>query len=177
LSYKIQVKVRCGDLEEYKQMRSMHPVSTMVLVGMWLGGFSACSPALLMNTPVSKSADGWGITLGEVKEGPDEYIGEGGIRVTSDAGEKLIWTLVTVRNDSGEEETFSYDTCALEGKGGVRPPEVVDRHAEVNAAADRSEAIAPGQSRTRQLIFAYPSDHRPDRMKCGKIVLPIKGPR
>jgi hypothetical protein len=153
----------------------------MVLVGMWLGGFSACSPALLMNTPVSKSADGWGITLGEVKEGPDEYIGEGGVRVTSEVDEKLIWTLVTVKNESGEEQTFSYDTCALEGKGTTRQPQVVGRpaeaEAEVNAAADRSEAIAPGQERTRQLIFAYPSDQRPTRMKCGNIVLPIKGPR
>jgi hypothetical protein len=158
-------------------MRSIRPVSTIVLVGMWLSGFSACSSALLMNTPVSKSVDGWGITLGQVKEGPDEYIGEGGIRVTSDAGEKLIWTLVTVKNESGQEETFSYDTCVLEGKGVSRQPQVVDRHAEVNAAVDRSEAIAPGQERTRQLIYAYPNDQRPTRMKCDKIVLPVQGPR
>jgi hypothetical protein len=162
-------------------MRSMRPVSTMVLLGMWLVGFSACSSALLMTTPVSKSADGWGITLGQVKEGPDEYIGEGGVRVTSDSGEKLIWTLVTVKNDSGEEQTFSYDTCALEGKGVTRQPMVVGRPAEaaveVNAAADRSEAIAPGQDRARQLIYTFPKDQRPTRMKCGKIVLPVQGPR
>jgi hypothetical protein len=163
------------------QMMSMRPVSTMVLVGMWLGGLPACSSALVMNTPVSKKADGWGMTLSQVKEGPDEYIGEGGIRVTSETGEKLIWTLVTVRNDSGEEETFSYDTCVLEGKAEARQPLVVDRHAaanaEVNEAADRSEAIAPGQERTRQLIYSYPSDQRPTRIRCGKIALPIQGSR
>jgi hypothetical protein len=162
-------------------MRSMRPVRTMVLLGMCLGGFSACSSALLMTTPVSKQADGWGITLGQVKEGPDEYIGEGGVRVTSESGEKLIWTLVTVKNDSGEEQTFSYDTCALEGKGVTRQPMVVGRpaeaEAEVNAAADRSEAIAPGQDRARQLIYTFPKDQRPTRMKCGKIVLPVQGPR
>ncbi len=161
-------------------MRSMRPVSTMVLLGMCLGGFSACS-SVLMNTPVSKRADGWAITLGHVKEGPDEYIGEGGVRVTADTGEKLIWTLVTVRNESGEEQTFSYDTCVLEGKGVSQQPLVVGRPAdpaaEVNAAADRSESIPPGQESTRQVIYAYPEKQRPTRMKCDKIVLPIQGPR
>jgi hypothetical protein len=157
-------------------MRSMRPVSKMVLVAMWLGGFSACSPALLMNTPVSKSADGWGITLGQVKAGPDEYIGEGGVNVTSGTDETLIWALVTVRNDSAQEQTFSYEDCVLEWNGEARQPLVVDRHAEINAAVDRSEAIAPGQERTRQLIYTYPKHQPPTRMKCGKIVLPVQGP-
>jgi hypothetical protein len=47
----------------------------------------------------------------------------------------------------------------------------------VNTAADRSEAIAPGQDRARQLIYSFPKDLRPTRMKCDKIVLPIQGPR
>lgn len=162
-------------------MRSTRPVSTMVLLGLWLGGFSACSSALLMNTPVSKTADGWGITLSQVKEGPDEYVGEGGVRVTSDADEKLVWTLVTVKNESGEEQTFSYDTCGLEGKGFSRQPLVIGRPAEgeveVHAAADRSEAIAPGQDRARQLIYTFPKDQRPVRMKCDKVVLPVQARR
>jgi hypothetical protein len=101
--------------------------------------------------------------------------------VTSDADEKLIWTLVTVKNDSGEEQTFAYDTCSLEGKSVTRQPLVIGRPAEegaeVNSAADRSEAIAPGQDRARQLIYTFPKDQRPTRMKCGKVVLPVQGPR
>ena len=161
-------------------MRSMRSVSTMFLLGMWLGGFSAWS-SVLMNTPVSKAADGWAITLSHVKDGPDEYIGEGGVRVNSDAGEKLIWTLVTVKNESSEEQTFSYDTCALVGKSVTRQPLVYARHAEteveVNSAADPSDAIAPGQERMRQLIYTFPKGQRPIRMKCDKIVLPIPGVR
>jgi hypothetical protein len=162
-------------------MRSTRLVSMMVLLGMLLGGFSSCSPALLMNTPVSRRADGWSVTLGQVKAGPDEYIGEGGVNVTSGTDETLIWTLVTVKNESSEEQTFSYDTCVLDWKGEARQPLVVGRPAEpsveVNSAADRSEAIAPGQERTRQLIYTYPKDQPPTRMKCDKIVLPIKGKR
>ena len=158
-------------------MRSLRPVSTMVLVGMWLGGLSACSPAVLMTTPVSKRADGWAVTLGQVKEGPDEYIGEGGVRVDCQADEKLVWTLLSVKNEGSEEETFSYDACTLEGTGVAQKPQVVDRHAEVNEAADRSEAIAPGQERTRQLIYSFPKDLRPTRMKCGKLVLPVQAAR
>ena len=162
-------------------MRSMRLVSTMILVGALLGGISACSPALIMNTPVSKHADGWVITLGQVKAGPDEYIGEGGVNVTSGTDETLLWTLVTVKNESGEEQTFAYDTCVLDWQGEARQPLVVGRPAEagaeVNAAADRSEAIAPGQDRTRQLIYTYPKDQPPTRMRCGKIALPIKAKR
>jgi hypothetical protein len=159
----------------------MRPVSTVVLLGMWLGGISACSPALIMNTPVSKHADGWAITLGQVKAGPDEYIGEGGVNVTSGTDETLIWTLVTVKNESGEEQTFAYDTCVLDWQGEARQPLVVGRpaeaQAEVNAAADRSEAIAPGQERTRQLIYTYPKEQPPTRMRCGKMAIPIKAKR
>jgi len=158
-------------------MRFMRPFMMMVLLGLSLGGFSACSSALLMSTPVSKTADGWGVTLSQVREGPSDYVGEGGVLVTADIGEKLIWTLVTVRNESSEEQTFSYEACVLEGKGMARRPRVVDRHEEINAAADRAEAIPPGQERTRQLIYAFPEDQRPVRMKCENIVLPVRGPR
>jgi hypothetical protein len=153
-------------------MRSMRSVSSIVLVGMWLGGFSACS-SVLMNTPVSKTADGWTATLGEVKDAPDEYIGEGGVLVAPGEDQKLIWALVTVKSNLGQEETFSWDTCVLAGKGESRPPSVVDRHAEINSAADRSETFNPGQERTRQLVYTYPKDQRPTAVRCGTITLPI----
>jgi hypothetical protein len=159
----------------------MHPISATVLLGICLGGLSACSSALLMTAPVSKSGDGWGITLGQIKEGPDEYVGEGGVMVNAETDGKLMWTVVTVKNESAEEQTFSYDTCVLDGKDLVRQALVVDRYAqanaEVNAAADRSEAIEPGQSRTRQLIYSFPKEQRPTRMRCGSIALPVKARR
>jgi hypothetical protein len=156
-------------------MRSMRPVSTIIWVGLWLGGLPACS-SVLLNTPVAKSADGWRVTLGHAKEGPNEYVGEG-VAVNPGSGEELIWTLVTVRNEGAQEETFSYDTCALEGKDEARRPVMVDRNTGVNAPADRSEALNPGQEHTRLLIYSYPKDERPTRMRCGKIVLPIPAPR
>lgn len=156
-------------------MTSMRPVSTIVLVGMWLGGFSACS-SVLLNTPVSKTAEGWVVTLGHVKEGPNEYVGEES-GLTAGKGAKLIWTLLTVRNESGQEQTFSYEACVLDAKEQAVHPAIVDRHAEVNSAADRSESFHPGQERTRQLIYTYPKDQRPTRMKCGAILLPIRAPR
>jgi hypothetical protein len=162
-------------------MRSTRPISTAILVGTLFGGLSACAPALIMNAPVSKHADGWAITLGQIKAGPDEYIGEGGVNVTSGTDETLLWTLVTVKNEGSEEQTFAYDTCVLDWNGEARQPLVVGRPAEpgaeVNVAADRSEAIAPGQERVRQLIYTYPKTQPPTRMRCGKVVLPIKAKR
>ena len=157
-------------------MRSMRSVSTMVLLGMWFGGFSACT-SVLMNTPVSKTADGWTITLGEVRDAPDEYVGEGGVLVAPGDYQKLIWALVTVRSNLGQEETFSWETCVLVGKGEARQPMIVDRHADENSIADRSEPFDPGQERTRRLIYTFPKNQRPTRMRCGKIVLPVPGPR
>jgi hypothetical protein len=153
----------------------MRSVSTMVLVGMWLGGFSACS-SVLMNTPVSKSADGWVVTLGQVTKGPDEYVGER-VVMNPGTGDALFWTVVTVRNDSTQEDTFSYDTCVLEGKGDSRQPLIVDRHADDNSTTDHAESFDPGQERTRRLIYTFPKNQRPTRMRCGKIVLPVPGPR
>ena len=147
---------------------------TGILTLVCLGGVSACS-AVLMNKPLSKSSDGWGITLSEAKEGPDEYVGEGGILIAPGEGQELIWALVTVRNEGAQEQTFSYDTCVLSGPGQAFRPLVVDRHAqtEFNQPSDKAEAIEPGQERTRKLIFPYPKGRRPTAMKCGTIALAL----
>ena len=92
-------------------------------------------------------------------------------------GERFIWALVTVKNELGQEQTFSYETCTLDGKGQTRPPMVVDRNLDVNAAGDPSETFDPGQERSRRLIYPFFKDQRPTRVKCGPIVLPIPGPR
>jgi hypothetical protein len=154
-------------------MRSLRPVGTIFIFGALLGGFSACT-SVLLNTPVSKRSEGWIVTLNEVKEGPDEYAADG-VAQTPDKGEKFVWTLLTVRSEIATEEMFSYDACVLEGKGVTRPPEIVDRHVEVPSPADRNEAFTSGQEKTRLLIYRYPKEQHPTRMKCGKIELPIPG--
>jgi hypothetical protein len=157
-------------------MKSTRPVGTIVLVGMWLGGFSACT-SVLLNTPVTKNAEGWVVTLSQVKEGPNEYVGEVST-VAAGSNEKLIWTILTVKSELPQEETFSYDSCYLDGKEKSQRPAVVDRNAvEVRQAADRAEPFNPGQDRTRLLVYMYPEDVRPTAMKCGKIVLPIPAKR
>ena len=155
-------------------MTSMRSISTIFLVCAWLGGFSACS-TVLMNTPVSKKADGWAVTLSQVKEGPNEYVGEV-VTLVPGPGEKLIWTIVTVQNEAGQEQTFTYEDCVLSGKDQARKPEVVARYGGTNTAVDLAEAIEPGQARTRQLIFEYPKEQHPSRLTCGSIALPIPKP-
>jgi hypothetical protein len=155
-------------------MTSMRSISTIFLVCVWLGGFSACS-MVLMNTPVSKKADGWAVTLSQVKEGPNEYVGEVITHVPR-RGEKFIWTIVTVQNEAAQEQTFSYEDCVLSGKDQARKPEVVAQYGGTNSAVDLAEAIDPGQERTRQLIFEYPKEQHPSRLTCGSIALPIPKP-
>jgi hypothetical protein len=157
-------------------MRSMRSVSTIFSLGVCLGGFSACTSALL-NTPVTKKGEGWTVTLSEVKEGPDEYIGEGAVNLRANEGEKFIWAVVTVKSEQAAEQPFEYDTCTLGGGEKGIAPFVVARHPDILIPADRSEDFAPGQERTRQLIYRYPKDSVPPRMKCGAIVLAIPKPR
>ncbi len=157
-------------------MKSMRSVSTIILVGIWLGGISACT-TVLMNTPVSKSADGWVLTLSQVKQGPDEYEGEGGVLLTAGDNQRFIWTDLTVRNEGVQEQTFSYETCFLVGKDLARQLTVVSQRAETNAAVDRDEAFDPGQERARQLVYTYPKGQRPTAMRCGAIVLAIPRPK
>ncbi len=167
-------------------MRTKHSVSASItersagaiLAVVCLAGVSACS-SVLMNKPVSKNSDGWGLTLSEAKQGPDEYVGEGGILLAPGEGQSLIWALVTVRNQSTQEQTFAYDTCLLSGPGQAFHPLVVDRHAqaEFNQPADKSESIEPGQERTRILVFPYAKGRRPTALSCGDLALAFPAAR
>ncbi len=156
-------------------MRSMRSITSIMLLGMSLGGISACGSTVLSSTPVSKSGDGWAVTLEQAKEGPDEYVGEGGVLVEAGDGQKLVWALVTVRNDGPQEQTFEYEKCFLEGPGEARRPSVIDKHMpELNTAADRAESFNPGEARTRMIVYTFPSDKRPTTLKCESAALPIK---
>jgi hypothetical protein len=156
------------------QMTSMRPVCTFILLGLSLGGLSACT-SVLLNTPVTKRADGWVVTLNQVKDGPSEYVGD--VTVTPGKGEKLIWTILTVKSELSQEETFSYDACVLYAEDRACQPVMVDRNEQKPAAVDRAEAYNPGQERTRLLIYTYPKERRPSRMQCNNIVLPIPAAR
>lgn len=155
-------------------MKGTPSVGTIVLFAVCWVGISACS-SVLVSSPVSKKGDGWALTLNQLKEGPDEYVGEGGILVEPGDGQQLIWALVAVRNEGAQEQTLSYDTCVLSGQGQAFQPLVVDRNAqaEFNQPADKAEAYEPGQERTRWLVFPYPKGARPSTMRCGAIALAI----
>ncbi len=157
-------------------MRSMRSLNTIILVGIWLGGVSACT-TVLMNTPVSKRADGWVLTLSQVKQGPNDYEGEGGVLLSAGDNQRLIWTDLTVRNEGGQEQTFSYETCLLVGKDQARQLMVVSRREETNVGVDREEAFEPGQEHMRQLVYSYPKDQRPTALRCGAILLAIPRPK
>jgi hypothetical protein len=159
-------------------MKSMPFVRTTIMFGMYVCAATGCAPTILMSTPVSKTADGWALTLGEVKAGPDEYIGEGAVQVDAGEDQKLIWTLLTVKNAGSQVQTFAYDQCFLTGPGQSIPPSVIDKNAgEINTASDRAEEFAPGQEHTRKIVYTYPKEQRPTAMKCDAIVLPIKAAR
>ncbi len=158
-------------------MTSTRPVRSIVLLGLLLGGWSACSSAILLGSPVSKTADGWAITVDQIKQGPNEYVGEVST-IIPEEGEKFIWVMMHVKNDAPQEQTFVYESCRMEAKGVSRPPAIVDRHAEITRqAADPEEAYEAGHQRTRELIFKFPEEQRPTRLKCGAIVVPIPAAR
>ena len=136
-----------------------------------IAGLSGCSTVLL-NRPSARQADGWTITLGEVRDGPNVYP-TGGTNYGPGDAEKFIWTVVTIRNDVAAVRSFSYDACALDGKGQSYVPVLVDRHTIINSLTEKSESFDPGQVRTRRLIFSYPEALLPAEMRCGPMAWPI----
>jgi hypothetical protein len=154
----------------------MRPICSILCICLGVATVGACT-SVLTNTPVTKRADGWVLTLGQVKQGPNEYVGEE-VSVTPGPNENLIWAILTVKSELSQEETFAYEGCVLDGKFRSQAPLIVDRNLAAGpSAGDRAEPFNPGQERTRLLIFAYAKDVRPARMSCGTIALPIPAAR
>jgi hypothetical protein len=113
--------------------------------------------------------------LSQLKDGPDEYPGEN-VVFTPNKDERFLWAMVTIRSEHGDEQMFENKACTLEAKGVVRHPMIVDKNdknPEIFATADDTESFDAGQERVRRLIFSFPKDQRPTRLKCGSIAIAI----
>jgi hypothetical protein len=144
-------------------------------IALSLLGSLGCS-TVLMNRPSSQRADDWTVTVTEVTEGPNTYP-TGGITYRPGSDESFIWASVTIRNELNAARTFSYDACDLDSGSQTYLPVLVDRDTMIHALTDKVESFDPGESRGRRLIFSYPEDSRPTRMRCGPMTIPIPNAR
>jgi hypothetical protein len=137
-----------------------------LLADLFLGGCGT----VLASGPITQRADGWAITLLELRDGPNGYA-RGNITYTPARHQRFLWVTATFRNDAPAVRDFSYDACALDAGDEIFLPVIVDRALFANAPTDGVESYQPGEERKRKLAFSYPDERMPTHLRCGASVI------
>jgi hypothetical protein len=128
--------------------------------------FAACG-TVLYDHPTTRQADGWTITVTRLKDGPNSFPMGAGVTFVPPDGHRLLFLTLSVRNDTGVKREFSWDACDLDAGAETVLPGMVDRDMAIHALADKVEDFDPGEARGRRLLYAYPGEGYPTRVKCG----------
>ena len=127
---------------------------------------------VIINQPVNRQGDAWHLTLRVLSDGPNGY-SAGNTNYTPSRGERFIWAHVTLHNDQPIPRKFNFDRCDLDLGDGAVVPALIDADAIVNWTANHEPELAPGETITRKLIFAYPRDKSPTRLYCAPMVIAL----
>jgi hypothetical protein len=120
--------------------------------------------------PVSASAGAWSIELFEFRDGPNEY-GTHSRRYLPDEGTRFLWAVLYLTNTSQEKRRFNWDRCDLDhAEDAYLPGLVLDE----GFPGDLVEVVDPAQRLERALIFSFPEEKWPTRLRCGDVVLPLE---
>jgi hypothetical protein len=144
-----------------------------VVAALWvLLGPCACATTLL-DQRVETQAKGFTLAVTEVTDGPNTYE-RGTRRLEPDDGLRFLWFKVELRNDMTREQVFNYDRCDIDSGEDAVLPNLVDMDKLLNLLVeDKEETLAAGELITRNLIFAFPEDRYPTRLRCGELVIPL----
>ena len=126
---------------------------------------------VLYDVPATQRSDDWTITIKRLKDGPNSFP-MGTVNFVPAEG-RLLYLTVSVRNDAATKREFSYDACDLDAGADVALPGIIDRDAGINALADKVESFDPGEERGRRLIYTYPANGFPTRVRCAHATFPL----
>jgi hypothetical protein len=144
-------------------------LSAVVLLSTALA--SGCAREIV-NQPQSRQGDDWNLTLRLLTDGPAGW-SSGDVHHTPARGERFIWAHLTLRNERPVPRRFNFDRCDLDDGREVLVPVLVDADSFLSAAASRDPVLAPFETITRKLIFAYPETRSPTRLSCAPMVIPL----
>jgi hypothetical protein len=128
----------------------------------------ACGKPIL-RSPVSASAGAWRIDTVDVWDGPNEY-GTASRRYQPEEGTRFLWVVVELTNTTAQKRRFNWDRCDLDHREDGYLPALVIDGAHVT---DRVEVVDPSERLERYLVFSYPENTWPTRMRCGDVVLAL----
>lgn len=118
--------------------------------------------------------DGWTLTVRKVTDGPNHF-NTGNVNYEPVAGERFIWAVVTLRNERQQASKFAFDQCDLDAGADVVAASKVDHDLAVgyDTDLDHQPEVAAGDSIDRRLMFVYPKDRSPTRLRCATMTLPL----
>lgn len=129
---------------------------------------AACAHSVL-GQPVAATGGAWSIEVDNVLVGQDQF-GTATRTFTPERGLRFIWVNVKLVNTSQQKRRFNWDRCDLDDAHEAYVPSLVTRR---GAIAPEVEIVEPGGRLERLLIFTFPEEKWPTRLKCGDVNLPL----
>jgi len=150
--------------------RSSLALSAILLAGSPLAG---CAHTVFEQR-TDLHGDGWTVTVRKVTDGPNTF-NTGNINYKPESGERFIWVVLTVHNDEQQARKFAFDRCDLDSGNDAMVPTKVDHDLSIgyDTDMDHEPEIAAGDSIDRRLMFVYPKDRSPTRLRCAPMTLPL----
>ena len=150
----------------------MSPLKSWLLPAAGLVALGIGCAHTIIDQPVHRAGDSWDFTLRKLTNGPNSY-NTADVIYSPVKGERFIWAHVTLHNQQKAPRKFNFDRCELDDGDQKILPSKVDIDAFIQGEANRAPELAPDETITRKLIFAYPKNHSPTRLTCVPMVIPL----
>ena len=110
--------------------------------------------------------------VAKAHKGPDRYRTQNGY-IRPESGAHFLSFDIRLTNLASVGRWFNYDQCDLDAGKERILPSIVRHDPQEERESPEFEAFPPGQEIVRTLVFAYPDDHGPTRLACGKLSIPL----
>ena len=127
----------------------------------------------LMKEDVRRQSDGWTVTFHELTDGPNAY-GAGTYDVVPADGERFLWVILSVCNDTAQPRQFTFDSCGLDMGDKESLPLYVGLNFGTMASVTKTPELAGGEEIKRKLVFGYPKGQMPQRLSCFGNEIPLR---
>jgi hypothetical protein len=131
----------------------------------------------IINETITRQQDGWVFELVRLTDGPNSQMVSDGInsqvRYLPPDGYRFLHVFIKIRNASKQKRVFSYDACDFDDGDDAVLPTLITRYMGLASQLDRNESFSPNEESRRLLVYPYPIDRMPTRLKCADVVFKI----
>jgi len=146
---------------------------SIAVVALLALGLGACGRTVF-DQPISRTGDGWTVTLRKVTDGPNG-VDQGNVVIKPKKGDRFIWVHLTLRNEQQQVRKFNFDRCDLDAGQNALLPGIVTHDMSLGYPSDfpREPQMDPGEAINRRLIYPYPVGQSPTRLRCAPMDFPL----